>query len=743
MNVNPVEAIPELKNQSSPQIIFGTEVDEQFLLSMYDSVEASIFVVDVLEDGDFRYFALNPTHERWIGIRSEELRGKKPEDILSPVDAARVRQHYADCVQFGKTISYEQCLQFQGTSTWWSTTLTPLRDGNSRIYRLIGTSSKITPAKLAEAAKTFPAERERLLEGISHQIRQAQDLEVILQQTVQEIRPLLESDRVLIYQFISKNQGVVTAESTLTATSLLGYDFQDFCFTAKQHQRYRRGFIHVVEDIYAAGLHPQQIELFANLQVRANLVVPILLQQDLWGLLIVQNCHQPRQWQQPEIDLLKQTATQIGIAAQQAALYQQVRQLQTQLELQQQQHRTQLQQVQNFQALVRRLTEQIRDSQNQTQILQTIVEELAQLLKLERCQIELYNPSQTLATVSCEYTTSLPHCQGLTRQIADFAAVYQPLLQKQPLQSWEIVPGWHPELLIVTQLACPIFDAQGILGNIWLIRPTQAAFAELEIALVQQVASECAIAIRQAQLYQTTKSQQGELEKRERLKNEFLRTLSHELRTPVTSISLAAQTLESLLTPNGILDKELVPQLLQILQTECGRESKLINDLLTLTYLKTEPAPPTLIAIDLQTWLPPIVESFRQLTSCQRQQLNLEISADIPPLETDITDLERIVSELLNHACKCTPEGEAITISAYLKAGVVQLSFRNSGVEIKSHELGQIFQPFYRIAKNAPWKSSDTGLELALVKTMVKHLGGSIVAESAGNAITFTLKFPL
>ncbi|MBD0387477.1 MAG: PAS domain-containing protein, partial [Nostoc sp. C3-bin3] len=146
MNINPAESTMELTKLSPPQIIFGTEVDdqsssEQFLLSIYDSVQASIFVVDVLEDGDFRYVALNPTHERWIGIRSDELRGKKPEDILSPIDAAKVRQHYAECVLFGKTISYEQCLQFQGISTWWSTTLTPLRDANSRIYRLIGTSS--------------------------------------------------------------------------------------------------------------------------------------------------------------------------------------------------------------------------------------------------------------------------------------------------------------------------------------------------------------------------------------------------------------------------------------------------------------------------------------------------------------------------------------------------------------------------------------------------------------------------
>ncbi|AFY33161.1 ATP-binding protein [Calothrix sp. PCC 7507] len=594
MNINQSESTIELTNLSPPYFLFGTDIEEkssgeQFLLSIYDSVQASIFVVDVLEDGDFCYVALNPTHERWLGIRSEDLRGKKPEDILSPVDAIRVRQHYTDCVLFGKTISYEQCLQFQGVPTWWSTTLTPLRDGNSRIYRLIGTSTKITPAKQIEQCGGFPAERERLL----------------------------------------------------------------------------------------------------------------------------------------------------------AELQQQIHYLQTQLQSQMQQHTAQLQQTRNFQALVRRVTEQIRDNVDETQILQTVTQELADVLQLERCQIEFYSPCHTLVTVAYESAATLPFCQGLTRQIADFPAVYPQLLQKQAVQSVEIVQAWHPKLLVVTQMACPIFDTQGMIGNFWLIRPTQEAFDEFEIDLVQQIASQCAIAIRRAKLYEITESQVRELEKIEHIKNEFLRTLSHELRTPITNISLAAQTLESVLTPDRVLDPELVPQLLQILHNECSRGSKLINDLLTLTYLEVKPDPQTLIAIDLQTWLPPIIESFRELTACQRQQLNLTIETALPPLETDITELERIFTELLSHVCKYTPAGEAITVSAHLTVDTVQISFHNSGLEIPTDQLSRIFEPFYRLSKNDPWKYSGTGLELSLVQKMVRHLGGRIHVESAAGQTTFIVEFPL
>jgi PAS domain S-box-containing protein len=568
MKINQVELL-ELKKTALPQLFCGTEIyekgsSEQFLLSMYDSVQTSIFIVDVLEDGDFRYFALNPTHERWLGIASEELRGKQPEDILSPVDAARVRQHYTDCVRFGKTISYEQCLQFQGVNTWWSTTLTPLKNAKSRIYRLIGTSINITPSKLLEQA-----------------------------------------------------------------------------------------------------------------------------------------------------------------------------------ELQKQQHISQLKQLHNFHSLVRRITQQIRDHVNIHQLLQSVVEELSQLLQLERCQIELYHQNHTLATVEYQYNIESSNEHKLNINIADFPEIYQSLLQKQIVQKLEVLPTNHLQLQIVSQLACPIFDSQGIFGNIWLIKFSEEKFNELEISLVQEIANECAIAIRQFQLHEKTKTQLKKLEKRERRKNKFLKTLAQEFRTPITNISLAAQTLESLLTPNGIIDPELVPQLLQILHNECGRENKLINDLLTLTYLKIEPEPPTLISIDLKTWLTPIVESFRDVTHLQQQNLNLHIQPEIPPLETDITEFERIISEILNHACQCTPPGESITVFANLVTKALELKISYSGVEIPHPELKQVFRPFYRFNTNSPWKTSNSGLELVLVKEMVKRLNGKISVQNVEQQITFTIKLPL
>jgi len=115
---------------------------EQFLRSIYEGVDQCIFTVDVLENEDFRFFSFNPAAERLTGQTTEAMRGKPPGE--------QVRQRYRECVEAGVPMTYEECLIFHDQPQWWLTTLNPLRDAESRIYRLVGTSTNITQGKQAE-----------------------------------------------------------------------------------------------------------------------------------------------------------------------------------------------------------------------------------------------------------------------------------------------------------------------------------------------------------------------------------------------------------------------------------------------------------------------------------------------------------------------------------------------------------------------------------------------------------------
>ncbi len=250
---------------------------------------------------------------------------------------------------------------------------------------------------------------------------------------------------------------------------------------------------------------------------------------------------------------------------------------------------------------------------------------------------------------------------------------------------------------------------------------------------------------------QKLKEQIQELQRLNQLKDDFLSTVSHELRTPLTNIQMAAQMLRvSLENPNSLPRKiDLPDYYLNILQEECKREINLINDLLDMSFLESGISSPTpSVQIYFQSLIPDIIKPFETRIQEHQQQLVLQIPPDLPPLTLNPYLIERILRELLHNACKYTPQGETIRleiVTLALSGGhpTLQISLCNSGIEIPDSELPHIFEKFYRIPSHDPWKQGGTGLGLALVKSMVKQLKGTIEARSGNRETCFLLTFPL
>ncbi|MGI0486524.1 GAF domain-containing protein [Pantanalinema rosaneae CENA516] len=167
---------------------------------------------------------------------------------------------------------------------------------------------------------------DRVLKQITNQIRRTLDLQTILKTIAREVLKLLDTDRVVIYQFTHFWQGEVVVESVSGDwLSLLGKVYRDECFPQTHAQLYQKGRIRAVNDVAQSDLAPCHIQFLQDMQVQANLVVPIRIGPDLWGLLVGHECKAPRIWQGLEIDLVQQLADQAAIAIQQAELYAQSR----------------------------------------------------------------------------------------------------------------------------------------------------------------------------------------------------------------------------------------------------------------------------------------------------------------------------------------------------------------------------------------------------------------------------------
>ena len=150
-------------------------------------------------------------------------------------------------------------------------------------------------------------------------------LEDILNTTVTDLRNILQCDRVIIFQFAPDWSPKVVVESVGSEwTAILSTQIHAPCLSESYIEFFKQGLFTSKSDIYTAGIDTCHRESLGNFQVKANLVIPILKGEELWGLLIAHHCAAPREWQASEIELMRQLATKAGIAIQQADLFEQV-----------------------------------------------------------------------------------------------------------------------------------------------------------------------------------------------------------------------------------------------------------------------------------------------------------------------------------------------------------------------------------------------------------------------------------
>lgn len=725
---------------------------QRFTEQIAESTLAILYVYDLTEQ---RNIYCNHQIETVLGYSPGEIEAMGNAlfpQLVHPDDLSQVLNNYQQfcCLADGEFSEIEYRVRHKAGNYRWLLARDKIlkRSPEGKPQQIVGVAVDVTELKETQAILHQQTERERLLMAIAQNIRQTLDLEQILHTAVAEVRQFLQSDRVVIYRFEADGSSIIVAESVAEGwRSVLGMQSAATFMIETLERNQLDGQVIPIDNIYTASLNADDIERLEQMQVQAELMVPILQNSHLWGLLAAHHCQQSRHWEPFEIALQQQLATQLAIAIQQSELYQRVQSLNSGLELQVQERTAQLQQSLEFEALLRRITDRVRDSLDEGQILQAVVDELAQGLNLAGCDTGIYNSAQTTSTIAYESVSLLAPAKGLTFEIATAGhpEVYPYLLNGQSCLFCNL--GRNPLHLcyqVMSILAVPIFDDQGVLGDLWLFKISHEVFDEQEVRLVQQVANHCAIALRQSRLYQASQAQVQELERLSQLKDDFLSTVSHELRSPMSNIKMATQMLEISLERLGILSDTSQPihRYFNILREEGQREINLINDLLDLARFEAGMDDLELTEVNLHLYLPQLANTFAERMQQQQQQFLLQLPPNLPSLTTDLSHLERILVELLHNACKYTPAGETIILSAHPSSDGVEILVSNSGVEIPEVECDRIFDKFYRIPNNDPWKHKGTGLGLALVKKLVEYMGGSITVTSANNQTRFTVQLP-
>lgn len=698
---------------------------EARLRAILDGIPFPIF----LKDLEGRYLQVNTAY---LGCNQEEILGKTDAELFPPEDALKFREQDQRAIQSPDPISCESVVSRNGREISRWVTKFALRDQQGDPYAVCGVVVDITPLKEAQEVLRQEAERERLLGALLRRIRQALDLQTLLETTVAEVREFLQVDRVMIYQLQEGVGGFVAAESVADPwPSHLGRRVWDACLRQDPcYRKYQEGFVQAIANVATANLDPCYRELLESFQAQANLVIPIRRGEDLWDLLVAQHCQSSRPWQEWEIRLLQELSDQLAIALQQAQLYEQLQALNQTLEEKVRQRTSELQRSLQFEALLKRITDRVRDSLDEAEILNTALRELGENLNADGCDIGLYNADLTLSAISYEYCPRLGSALHTCIPFAQYPDLYAQLLRGEPC-IFCLLPDAPRQGSV---LACPLRDGEQVLGDLWVFRSSEESFDEQEMNLVAQVANQCAIGLRQARLFRAAQEQVQALERLNRLKDDFISTVSHELRTPLASMKMALHMLQ--VAPA----REKQAQYLSIAQRECQREIELINDLLDLQRLEAGAYALNLQTLTWEALLGDLLLAIgeRARTKGQTFQANVPLESSIT---TDPLLLGRILRELLHNAVKYTPGQGSIRLEVRVEANRTRIQVRNSQ-EIPAEELTRIFDRFYRIPSHDPWKEGGTGLGLALVKQMVDQLRGSIEVNSSAGWTTFTLHLP-
>lgn len=295
------------------------------------------------------------------------------------------------------------------------------------------------------------------------------------------------------------------------------------------------------------------------------------------------------------------------------------------------------------------------------------------------------------------------------------------------------------DLGVTSILFVPIGSGPEPLGSLVLTRrPVDPDWSEVEADVALQVGHDLGQAIMNARAYERERELVRELKALDNYKTQLISTLSHELKSPLTSILGNLELIEHL---------HEVPQPIEQGLAAVGRGAhrlvRVVDDLLLLAKVGDPANPVVPLPVDLR----PIVEDVRNLTTAAATQRGVAVVVDLPETPVvalgDAIELDRIVSNLVGNAIKYTPTDGTVTVTLRREATEVVLTVADNGIGISAADRTRLFREFFRSTNPSALSEPGTGLGLAIVDRIVtRHQGRIEVHSVLGEGSTFVVHLP-
>ncbi|MBW4528632.1 MAG: PAS domain S-box protein [Phormidium tanganyikae FI6-MK23] len=739
---------------------------EAQLSSIFQTIPDGITILNL----DGQIIAANSAAEQVLGLTHSAITERAYDDLswsITTVDGKPFPPEefpFVRVMQTGKPIyNIEHAIAHpDGTKIILSVNASPLFDAEGRIINVITAISDITQRKQTDE------ERMRLIQEQTARTlaETAQCQSAFLAKASEVFASSLDYERTL--QSVARLAvpyfadwccvDLLNDDGSISRVAVVHSDPEKVQFGWKLAQRFPRhledGYgisqvmktgqseiaIDITDEQLAAGIpNSEYLEILREVGLKSGIVAPLQARGRVLGSISFVFTESNRQYSLDDLDLAEDLARRAAIAIDNARLYHMAQQAKQAAE-KSADRTTRLQMV----------TAALSESLTPEQVAEVIVEQSMATLEATAALVVLVSKDRTELEIvkSVGYATDLVEswrrfsldvdvplatairtgkpvwAEALLERIARYPHLAE-VYSRYDFQSWMALP------LVVEGRS-----VAGVLLSFKEFKQLNLDDREFILALSRQ----CAQAISRAQLYEAERSARAEAEQANRVKDEFLAVLSHELRSPLNPILGWTRLLQT-----KKLDDAKVAEALNTIERNARLQAELIGDLLDVSRILQGKLSLNPSTVNLTTTIEAAIGTVQLSAEAKSIQIETELTTDVGQVLGDSSRLQQVVWNLLSNAVKFTPEGGEVKVRLERVGAQAQILISDNGKGIAPDFLPHVFEYFRQADSASTRKFGGLGLGLAIVKQIVELHGGTVEADSPGEGqgATFTVRLPV
>ncbi len=475
---------------------------------------------------------------------------------------------------------------------------------------------------------------------------------------------------------------------------------------------------------------------------RTIVAIPMLRSDELLGVIVIYR-HEVRPFTDSQIALMETFADQASIAIENARL---------------------LTELQARTAALTRSVEELRalgevgqalsSTLDLETVLSTIASRASQLARTDSCTVYEWDEQTEVLTLRVAHNLDEEVVEVARRSpirrgegVGGRMAITLEPIQIPDIAEEGAYAGPLRDVLLRTGtrglLGVPLLREGRLLGGLTVTRKTPGEFPPEVVDVLKTFASQSALAIQNARLFQEIGDKSRQLEAVDRHKSEFLANMSHELRTPLNAIIGYSEMLQE---DAADLGAEQFTEDLKKINAAGKHLLELINAVLDLSKIEAGKMELYLESFDVPSLVRDIAAVIQPLAAKNGNELEVHCADEIGSMRADLTKVRQALFNLLSNACKFTERGTvSLTVERETAEGQEWLIFsvRDTGIGMTPEQLGRLFEAFSQADAATTRKYGGTGLGLALSRRLCRMMGGDVMVESeAGRGSAFTIRLP-